>query len=128
MRFKTGIYINPHSGYCYFSTAKNRKKLVHRVVWEEKFGKIPMGYEIHHKDRNKQNNTIENLELIKHKEHFNNYHPEITFEKATEANIKSRIKRQNEVKQLFMLGKSVEDIINLFGYSRFTISRYLRAH
>ena len=35
---------------------------VHRLEWEKHHGKIPDGYIIHHKDEDKTNNTINNLE------------------------------------------------------------------
>jgi len=37
-------------------------KMAHRIVWEKENGAIPDGYFIHHKDGNKQNNNINNLE------------------------------------------------------------------
>ena len=43
---------------------------VHRVVWESFHGPIPDGYEINHKDCNKKNNRIDNLELVTHKENM----------------------------------------------------------
>lgn len=39
-------------------------KLLHRVVWESYYGSIKDGFHIHHKDGNKDNNDISNLELI----------------------------------------------------------------
>lgn len=41
----------------------------HRVIWEKHHGKVPEGYCIHHKDGNKKNNRIENLECLSRKEH-----------------------------------------------------------
>ena len=42
-----------------------RKKILeHRWVWIMNYGLIPKGYEIHHKDFNKLNNKISNLELM----------------------------------------------------------------
>lgn len=41
----------------------------HRIVWECHNGLISKGYVIHHKDKNKHNFNIENLECITHKQH-----------------------------------------------------------
>lgn len=53
---------------------------MHRYVWEYHNGPIPEGYEIHHKDLNRANNKIENLECLEcceHKKlHANNRTPE----------------------------------------------------
>lgn len=55
---------------------------VHRYMWEKYYGAIPEGYIIHHKDENKLNWNINNLELLsrgKHvKEHAHNLHNEST--------------------------------------------------
>ena len=56
---KTGYYLN----------SKIHKRL-HRYVWEKYNGEIPDGYDIHHIDRNKSNNDITNLQLIKKDEHM----------------------------------------------------------
>lgn len=56
---KTGYYRN--------STTKKR---LHRAIWEYYKGEIPKGYEIHHIDRNKDNNNIDNLQLLSKKEHL----------------------------------------------------------
>ena len=55
---KTGYYLN----------AKTHKRL-HVYVWEHFNGAIPKGYEIHHKDFDKKNNEIENLQMLTSKEH-----------------------------------------------------------
>lgn len=77
---KYGVgYIND-SGYIQIQTARvdedyYRGKLLHCLIYEEHHGKIPHGYQIHHKDCNKLNNSIDNLEALtpyqhkqKHKE------------------------------------------------------------
>lgn len=44
-------------------------KLVHRLQWEKYYGAIPEGYQVHHKDENKLNWSIDNLELLPDTEH-----------------------------------------------------------
>lgn len=49
---------------------ENGGKLLHRLIWEEYYGKnIPEGYVIHHKDENPLNNCISNLELMTFPKH-----------------------------------------------------------
>lgn len=43
---------------------------LHRAVWEYHNGEIPKGYHVHHKDGNRANNSIENLELMKGESHL----------------------------------------------------------
>src|SRR3990167_4658349 len=45
-------------------------------VWESNFGKIPVGYFIHHKDHNKLNDKIDNLALVTRAEHLEIHRPE----------------------------------------------------
>lgn len=55
----------------YFRHSSNGKViLMHRYVWEYYNCPIPKGYHIHHKDGNKANNDISNLELLKGTEHW----------------------------------------------------------
>ena len=42
---------------------------VHRLVWALTYGPIPDGYDVHHKDENRLNNAIENLEAMPAPEH-----------------------------------------------------------
>lgn len=54
------------NGYVQVELNKNNKKkfLVHRLVFSSFEGKIPKGLEINHKDCNKQNNYLSNLECV----------------------------------------------------------------
>lgn len=58
--------------YCpkgvYYYNSYTRRHL-HQAVWEKYNGKIPEGYQVHHKDHNPQNNDISNLELLPSGEH-----------------------------------------------------------
>jgi len=66
--------------YCYSSnpnerringknTGKAKSILTHRKIWMKYHGQIPEGYIIHHKNGNKKDNRIENLECISRKIH-----------------------------------------------------------
>ncbi len=43
--------------------------LEHRLVWYQHHGDIPPGFEVHHKDRNRTNNLIGNLEMLSSEDH-----------------------------------------------------------
>lgn len=47
--------------------SKNQK--VHVIEWEKAHGAKPKGYEIHHKDFNKANYSLDNLELLSNSDH-----------------------------------------------------------
>lgn len=59
-----------NTGY-YLSTKKigNSRIRLHRYIWQKYNGEIPKGYDIHHIDHNKDNNEINNLELLVREEH-----------------------------------------------------------
>ena len=54
----------------YFSKGRNR---LHKVVYESFNGKVPKGYQIHHKDSNTWNNNINNLECIEVNKHLSEH-------------------------------------------------------
>lgn len=56
-------------GYYRNTNRANGEFLLHRYKYEKEAHQIPDGYDIHHKDRNKQNNDIDNLLLIEKSEH-----------------------------------------------------------
>lgn len=47
-----------------------KNKYLHRYVWEQTYGPIPKGMVIHHKDFNRGNWNLENLELLTRAEHM----------------------------------------------------------
>lgn len=60
-----------HNGRKYSITPKgylrnNPMGLLHRVIWEEHYGKIPEGKFIDHINHKRDDNRIENLQLLSH--------------------------------------------------------------
>lgn len=50
-------------------------RLAHHIVWEEAYGPIPDGCQIHHIDNDKQNNDLENLIVLSASEHQRTHSP-----------------------------------------------------
>lgn len=57
-------YYRPSSNYI-----KRGVGHLHREIWKATYGDIPDGYDIHHKDENPLNNSIDNLECLSKSEH-----------------------------------------------------------
>lgn len=48
----------------YITVGTNKRKRRPRAVWESVYGALPKGYVLYHKDGDKNNDEIENLEAI----------------------------------------------------------------
>lgn len=46
-----------------------RKRMEHDLVWEAAHGPIPAGYQVHHRNENKSDNRLENLQLLSAVDH-----------------------------------------------------------
>lgn len=53
----------------YYSLTSNTRCLMHRYVWENEVGIIPNGWDIHHKNGDKADNRLNNLECLPKSEH-----------------------------------------------------------
>jgi hypothetical protein len=62
---------------------KKITKYLHREIWQDHNGKIPIGYHVHHIDGDTANNNIDNLCLLSAKEHHEK-HPIKDIEKNKE--------------------------------------------
>lgn len=63
-------------GYRSFAVNGKRKR-EHRMVWETANGPIPDGYVIHHKNGDKLDNRLENLEMMTRAQHRKHHHDDI---------------------------------------------------
>lgn len=68
VHFGRKFYLDKEKGY-WISTDYPRIR-AHVWVWKNHYGDIPKGSHIHHKDENKSNNSIDNLECLKKFDHL----------------------------------------------------------
>ena len=90
---------------------KRRSCHLHRLVWESFVGEIPKGCIIHHKDGNKQNNRLSNLQLVTTKEHHDIHikeHPRM----ITAMNHYNQIAKPKTISQYTLDGKFIADYQN----------------
>lgn len=72
MEYKRKKYYITALGYYARDVMRNgvRKTYhLHRIIWEEYHGPIPKGFHVHHKDGNRLNNEIKNLDLMPQPQH-----------------------------------------------------------
>lgn len=66
-----------NEGYYWITSRKegNNGKRLHRLIWEDFYNtEVPKGYVIHHRNFNKLDNCILNLQLMKKGEHIKLHH------------------------------------------------------
>jgi len=109
---------------------KNIYVYEHRYVWEKHYGSIPEGLVIHHKDGDRTNNTIINLELMTKQKH-----DKLTLEHNVKKNIRKTFKvphqvdiPKQELKDLLDFGLSLRFIGTLYSVTKGVIKRNMRDH
>jgi hypothetical protein len=72
--FRTAIRSHPTGhGYLRLDVYREQERgqvYIHRLVWEAFHGRIPNGMDINHRDGNKSNNRLDNLELVTRSENM----------------------------------------------------------
>ncbi len=120
-------------GYVNYILWKNRKGtnvLGHRVVAKAFTGPCPQGKQINHKNRDKTDNRIENLEYVTPSDNYR--HALATGHKAVHGsqhhNSKLTEQAVREIRQLFAAGQSDTGIADQFGVARTIINRIRNGH
>jgi hypothetical protein len=82
-------YYRDNDGY--FKSSRSRgRKLLHRDVWSAANGPIPDGWHIHHRDHDRGNNDLANLEALSAKRHHGHHGPKGAFRWSGEQRSASR--------------------------------------
>ena len=86
VKFNGQVFHRTKKGHFY------RAVSLHEAVWRIYFGDIPAGYIIHHRNKNKADNRIENLQLMTEAEHraWHNQHDKISYKCGREFQILGR--------------------------------------
>lgn len=88
---KTVQKFNGESFYLCGAYFQHKGKRLHRTVWEYHNGEIPKGYHIHHKDEDRYNNNISNLELVLGNAHLSRHMNKEDRKEQSRHNIKKAI-------------------------------------
>lgn len=109
-----------NNGYRRIRYGKRGSITAHRLVWLALRGPIPDGYEVNHKDLDKSDNRIDNLELLTHGDNVRH-----AFEAGAvptpigEANGQSKLVRSDviEIRRLVSSGEPKRALARRFGVS-----------
>lgn len=128
--------VHPHkkpNGYYAVDIQRDQdryRSYVHRLVWEAFKGEIPSGLEINHRDGKRENNHLDNLELVTRSENmlhsFEELSPSLNRIKGT-AHHKAKL-TPDDVKDIFRLhagGTSQRELGRMFGVSKTAIQYVL---
>lgn len=129
--------VRPHKkpeGYLAIDIQRDQIRLrsyVHRVVWEAFRGPIPSGLEINHRDGNRLNNRLDNLELVTRSANmlhsFQQLSPSLNRVRGT-AHHKAKLTPADveNILSLNRTGTSQREIARLYGVSKTAIGFILK--
>jgi len=115
------------SGYCGISLCRNGDQhdaIVHRLVMAAFVGQCPEGKEVNHKDGDKTNNRLDNLEYVTQSENMIHAFDTGLHSLGGEKNNMSKLTEENvhEIRRLLRAGLTHKSISALFNVSRSCIS------
>jgi hypothetical protein len=103
---------------------------LHRAVWEEAHGPIPDGYHIHHKDGDRDNNTLENLEMLPCTKHLSDHFMGKVMPKGEASPLANLTDAQAlEIRALYSAGGVTQrQLAQRFQTTRATVSHVVLGH
>lgn len=107
---------------------KNKQRVVaaHRAVWEAFYGRIPPNLMINHKNGNKLDNRIENLELVTNRQNIEHYKQNLlTYRGEKVSSAKLTEKQVLNIRERYKNGVSPTFLAREFNLSRSTVTRIL---
>lgn len=134
-RIKSGVHARPGyilkpqtnpNGYLYYPitiNSKTRNRSVHRLIANAFIKKIPKGLEINHKNGIRNDNRIENLEIVTHSQNIL-HSTRILKKQIGEKNNLAKLKDKEipDIRNLISQGKSLNTIAKKYGVSKRCIS------
>jgi hypothetical protein len=120
-QFSTGYN---HKGY-----RKFRGRKVHRLVLEAFVGPCPDGMEVNHKDGDKSNNHLDNLEYVTHTENMRHAEANGLRKPWTGTRWKTNIFSQEDclkIREILNDGMSQHNLAKMLGVGQMTISKASR--
>lgn len=119
-------------GYIRVSLHKNGKQkwhLVHRLVYEAFIGEIPNGMQVNHKDENKENNVLSNIDTLMTCKENNNWGTHNERSAKTRSNNQKRCKiviQKSLDGKVIRIWPSIREIQRKLGYLIGAISKCCR--
>lgn len=99
---------------------KHKGHYLHRDIWENANGTIPAGHIVHHKDGNRENNNLDNLEVVSDIAH-RQYHGHEKKRRLTQDEIEA-------IKVLKRLGWTIAKIREQLKRSNAVVSDYVHGN
>ena len=121
----TGGFVKPiinNSGYYKITNSYTKKNCyIHREVAKLFIGNIPDGYVVNHKDGNKLNNSVYNLEIVSQKDNLKH-----SLQILKHGRIKLFDSDKGPVLNLLRNGVKISRIAELYGVSKSAMGKFIK--